>query len=100
MTANLSKPMTLVEVAVACGVSSRTLQQGFRQFKNTTPMNYLQHLRLEAFREELVEARPGQSVAEVALSWGFTHMGRLATDYRNRFGELPSQTLRSPSVRR
>ncbi len=94
MMANLSKPITLMEVAVACDVSSRTLQQGFRQFKMTTPMNYLQHLRLEAFREELVGARPGESVADIALRWGFTHMGRLATDYRNRFGELQSQTLR------
>ncbi|WP_018238545.1 AraC family transcriptional regulator [Ensifer sp. BR816] len=100
MVANLSKPITLVEVAVACGVSSRTLQQGFRQFKMTTPMNYLQHLRLEAFREALMQARPGQSIADIAFTWGFTHMGRLATDYRNRFGELPSQTLRSPSSRR
>ena len=37
----------------------------------------------------------GQSIADIAFKWGFTHMGRLATDYRNRFGELPSQTLRS-----
>lgn len=95
MMANLSKPITLVEVAVACGVSSRTLQQGFRQFKMTTPMSYLQDLRLKAFREELTKARPGQSVNDIALKWGFTHMGRLATDYRNRFGELPSQTLRA-----
>ncbi|AUX79531.1 MULTISPECIES: AraC family transcriptional regulator [Sinorhizobium] len=95
MMANLSRPITLVEVAAACGVSSRTLQQGFRQFKMTTPMSYLQDLRLKALREELTQAWPGQSVADIALKWGFTHMGRLATDYRNRFGELPSQTLRS-----
>ncbi|AWM27919.1 AraC family transcriptional regulator [Sinorhizobium fredii] len=95
MMANLSKPITLVEVAAACGVSSRTLQQGFRQFKMTTPMSYLQDLRLKALREELTQARPGQSIADIAFKWGFTHMGRLAMEYRNRFGELPSQTLRS-----
>jgi transcriptional regulator GlxA family with amidase domain len=95
MMANLSKPITLVEVAVACGVSSRTLQHGFRQFKMTTPMSYLQDLRLNALREELTQARPGQSIADIAFKWGFTHMGRLAMEYRNRFGELPSQTLRS-----
>ncbi|PDT80127.1 AraC family transcriptional regulator [Sinorhizobium sp. BJ1] len=95
MMANLSKPITLVEVAVACGVSSRTLQHGFRQFKMTTPMSYLQDLRLNALREELTLARPGQSIADIAFKWGFTHMGRLAMEYRNRFGELPSQTLRS-----
>jgi AraC-like DNA-binding protein len=34
------------------------------------------------------------TVAEVAYRWGFTHLGRFAHDYRSRYGELPSTTLR------
>jgi hypothetical protein len=30
----------------------------------------------------------------VATRWGITHLGRFACEYRNRFGESPSQTLR------
>jgi AraC-like DNA-binding protein len=33
-------------------------------------------------------------VTAVALRWGFGHLGQFAADYRARFGELPSETLR------
>ena len=95
MEANLSKPLSLQEIAAGCGVSLRTLHQGFRQFKETTPMAYLQHLRLEAVHQELLQAKSGQTVADIAIKWGFTHMGRFAADYRKRFAQLPSLTLRS-----
>jgi transcriptional regulator GlxA family with amidase domain len=95
MEANLSKPLSIQDIAGGCGVSVRTLHQGFRQFKVTTPIAHLQHLRLEAVHKELRYAEPGQTVAEIALKWGFTHMGRFASDYRKRFGQLPSATLRS-----
>ena len=35
------------------------------------------------------------SVSEVAWRWGFAHHGRFAAQYRTRFGETPSQTLRA-----
>ena len=28
------------------------------------------------------------------MKWGFCHLGRFAVEYRRRFGESPSQTLR------
>jgi AraC-like DNA-binding protein len=34
------------------------------------------------------------SVSEVAFRWGFTHLGRFAGAYKERFGVPPSQTLR------
>ncbi|MFP5477787.1 MAG: helix-turn-helix domain-containing protein, partial [Gammaproteobacteria bacterium] len=33
-------------------------------------------------------------VAGVALRWGFGHLGRFSADYRARFGEYPSETVR------
>ncbi|NOR23809.1 MAG: helix-turn-helix domain-containing protein [Desulforhopalus sp.] len=32
-------------------------------------------------------------VIDVSNVWGFWHMGQFAADYRNLFGELPSETL-------
>jgi len=94
MHANLSQPISLDDIAAACHVSVRSLQKGFRDFKMTTPMAYLQHLRLEAAHRELQQASPGLTVAAIALKWGFGHMGRFAVDYKLRFGQSPSQTLR------
>lgn len=97
MKANLANPLRLQDIATACGVSQRALQQGFRQFKMTTPSAYLQYLRLEAVHRELLQATSGQTVSDIALKWGFTHLGRMSADYRQRFGQLPSQTLRLPA---
>ena len=38
--------------------------------------------------------RSGQSVTEVAYAHGFEHLGRFSAYYRERFGELPSDTVR------
>lgn len=94
MHVNISRAMSLNELAGICGVSARTLQDGFRKFRMTTPMTYLEHLRLDAVRQELASADPEQSVRVIAQKWGFTHVGRFSGQYRRRFGELPSQTLR------
>ena len=37
----------------------------------------------------------GVTVTEVAQHWGFGHLGSFAVLYRKRFGESPSQTLKS-----
>lgn len=94
MRGNISRAMTLKEIAEACGVSARTLQDGFRKFRMTTPMAYLEHMRLDVVRQELSSADPEQSVRVIAQKWGFAHVGRFSGQYRKRFGELPSQTLR------
>ncbi|ARM92587.1 AraC family transcriptional regulator protein (plasmid) [Rhizobium sp. CIAT894] len=94
MREHIAEPLSLDDIAVVAEVSVRTLQQGFRQFRNTTPMSYLHELRMQALRQDLLECDGKQSIAEIALRWGFVHLGRLAAEYRKRFGELPSQTLK------
>ncbi|WP_245571399.1 AraC family transcriptional regulator [Neorhizobium alkalisoli] len=95
MQANILRPITLPEIANACGVSARTLQEGFRNFRMTTPIAYLQHLRLEAAHKDLSSRESGLSVKAVALKWSFAHIGRFSALYRKRFGEFPSRTLRA-----
>lgn len=94
MHAHLSEPITIEDIAAAANVSIRTLQQGFRRFRLTAPMAYLQELRLQAVHQELLSTEQRRSVGEIALKWGFLHLGRFAAEYRKRFGELPSHTGR------
>lgn len=86
--------LTVGDVAEALGVSVRTLQDAFRREAGTTPMAYLRECRLDAVHRVLREAGPETSVTTVALKHGFAHMGRFACEYRARFGESPSTTLR------
>ena len=75
------------------GVSTRSLYAGFRDFVGASPMQYLRELRLERARAELLGS-DAANVAAVALRWGFAHLGRFSSEYRQRFGETPSETLK------
>ncbi|MFC8429428.1 AraC family transcriptional regulator [Streptomyces sp. NPDC057253] len=89
-------PFTVGELAVLAGVSVRRLQEAFRQYVGMTPLAYLTDVRLACAHDELSRGTPGEvNVSEVAHRWGFGHLGRFASRYQARFGELPSQTLRS-----
>jgi len=93
MLAHLHETISLRDVADHAGVSVRTLNQVFRDFRRTSPMAELRDLRLDGAREQFLAARPGTRVVDVAATWGFRHLGRFAATYRGRFGESPSETL-------
>lgn len=84
------------EIAAAAGLSARGLQQSLRRHLDQTPGELLREVRLEGAHTDLRRAdRDELSVAEIARSWGFGHLGRFSAAYRSRFGELPSESLRS-----
>ena len=89
-------PLTTERLAADAGVGVRALQQGFHDLVGCSPMAYLRDVRLKRVREALADADPrsGASVTDIALDWGFMHLGRFSLEYRRRFGESPSQTLR------
>lgn len=94
--ANAHRPIDLADIAAAAGAGPQALARAFRQRHGRTPMQYLRELRFQHVHRELTEADPwsGVSVAEVARRWGFAPTGRFAGEYRQRFGEPPSATLR------
>lgn len=90
---HLHQPITVPDIAEAAGLTSRALQQGFRRHLGCTPMEFVQQRRLEGVRRELQMREPGIYVKDVALRWGFFHLGRFAAAYKKMFGEAPSDTL-------
>jgi AraC-like DNA-binding protein len=92
--AHPEQPITIGDLTVASGVSARALYEGFRRFRATTPMAMLRVVRLERVRAELQFAAPNKKITDIAYKWGIAHLGRFAAEYRVRFGELPSETLR------
>jgi AraC-like DNA-binding protein len=98
---NAVKSIGLADVACAAGVGARALQLAFRRFRNTTPMAHLRALRLELARGELARAgSDGGSVTSVANACRFGSLSRFAADYKARFHESPSETLRRSRARR
>jgi AraC-like DNA-binding protein len=92
--ARAGEPLRLGDIAAAVGVPPRTLQDGFRRFRDYTPVQFLTAIRLERARRDLQAADDNTLVRQVAMEWGFPHFGRFAQAYRRRFGEPPSATLR------
>jgi AraC-like DNA-binding protein len=92
-----SEPLTLDMIAQAARVSPRSLLQNFRSFTGTSPLRLLRDVRLDAAREALVLRRddPDATVLTIALDAGFNHLGRFSQTYAARFGEKPSETLRT-----
>lgn len=84
------------ELSGATGVSVRTLGRLFRERYGVAPKTYLKRMRLNKVRRELKRSSPSSTtVAGVARSYEFTHMGQFTADYKQLFGELPSKTLMS-----
>ncbi|MCG7597684.1 AraC family transcriptional regulator [Mycobacterium sp. PSTR-4-N] len=96
MHAQPQKLWSTAELARATGVSARSLQRAFERSDHPAPMAYLRRLRLNHVHAELASSSPDSvSVTTVAVRWGFLHLGRFASQYREHFGETPSETLRS-----
>ena len=77
-------------------VSERTLEVAFFEIMGMSPIAYLKRLRLHRVRDDLLAAEPRSTrVSAVAVKWGFWHFGEFSRAYKQCFGELPSQTLRS-----
>jgi AraC-like DNA-binding protein len=90
MADNATAPIAMSDVAAHVGISMRSLQAGFRQWRGTQPHIFLRKIRLQGARQDL---RAGEaSVTDVALRYGFANLGRFSAYYRAAFGELPSDT--------
>jgi AraC-like DNA-binding protein len=87
------QPQTVSLVAKRLGVSLRTLELGFREYRHATPTQFLRNTRLEAARMQLQAADANTTVTMIALANGFPHLARFAGYYRAAFGEYPSETL-------
>lgn len=95
MAAAPAGDLPLSVLAGRCGISVRTLQENFRRFAGTTPLDWWRGYRLDRVRAMLRSGDTGLSVTDVAMAFGFTDLGRFAAHYRLRFGEPPSETLRA-----
>lgn len=96
MAAHLHLPLGIDELAKQADLSPRAVQLAFRQYRGITPLGFLRTLRLEEARRRLTSG-VALTVGEVASGLGFTHLGRFAIHYHQRFGESPAQTLRKHS---
>ena len=94
MRVNYFESIGPADVARAVDVSTRALFAGFRTYLHTTPMRYLKDLRLDMVHQTLCNLEPRRtSVTTIAMNSGFLHLGHFCAAYKQKFGELPHETL-------
>jgi AraC-like DNA-binding protein len=93
MAENAAAPLTIADIALEVGVSVRALQAGFREWRQTTPMA-ARGISACKVRAALLEPDEATEVTDVALRWGFAHLGRFSARYEALFDETTGTTLR------
>jgi len=92
---HFDEPIHMAQLCDVTGVSERSLRNACHAVHGTSPKRYLTRRRMEAVRNALAEARPGEAtVTRIATDHGFFELGRFAAAYSTLFGERPSDTLR------
>lgn len=93
--ARLEQPPSILDLCAELRVSRRTLQNSFQAVTGMRPIEYLRNLRLNAVRRKLRATAVEQgTVGEIAGQMGFSHLSHFSLNYRELFGEYPSQTKR------
>ncbi|MCP5532830.1 MAG: helix-turn-helix domain-containing protein [Akkermansiaceae bacterium] len=88
------RPLHITDVCAELGMSKRGLENLFEDLMGIGPHAYILKQRLHDARLALLGAGPSTGlVKQAALGAGFQHFGRFARDYREVFGESPSETL-------
>jgi len=98
MRGNLGHRWTIGELARVAGTSARTLQRQFVLFLGKPPRAVLQDIGFEQARRELLQGLRCEKVMDVASRCGFQHFGRFSVEYRRRYSETPSRTLKRKAV--
>jgi len=81
---------TLAKIA---DTSERAIFRAFQRSRGYSPMAFAKMVRLRRARELLAAPSENNSVTAIAFRCGFANLGHFAREYREAFGQLPSETL-------
>ncbi len=89
MEANLSEPLSLIDIADDVGLSRRQIERLFRHEMGRSPARYYLEIRLDRARHLLIQS--SLPVVEVAVACGFVSASHFSKCYREIYGRSPQQ---------
>lgn len=89
MEANLSEPLSLVEIADEADLSRRQIERLFRTEMGRSPARYYLEIRLDRARHLLLQS--SLPVVDVAVACGFVSASHFSKCYRELYGRSPQQ---------
>jgi AraC-like DNA-binding protein len=90
---NLSRPITVRDVAAAVHLSERHAERLFQQQTGSSIMSALRRLRLELATQLLLD--PSLTVTEVARACGYSDVRPFSTAFRRHYGRTPGEYRRT-----
>ncbi|TVZ38867.1 transcriptional regulator GlxA family with amidase domain [Alteromonadaceae bacterium 2753L.S.0a.02] len=86
---NMNQEVSLAELANHFGMSTRTFNRRFKAATDTTPLNYLQAVRIETAKDLLKSSN--LSVAEIVFRVGYQDAAYFTSLFKRKLGTTPSQ---------
>ncbi len=90
---HLRQHLNVEQICSILGCSVRSLHLGFKERYGITPVKYARIMALNGVSRDLHNLPPAATISDVAMAWGFSHLGRFSQQYRQLFTELPSVTV-------
>ncbi len=95
---NLSDITSIYQVCNKVNIPERTLRRLINKKYDLSPKSYINYLRLNEVRKILKSNSDNSAIFQIVSEFNFWHMGQFSKDYKNLFGELPSETLSNCNV--
>lgn len=89
MEANLSEPVSLLEIANYVGLSRRQIERLFHKNLGRSPARYYLELRLDRARNLLLQANI--PIVEIGIACGFVSASHFSRCYRELYSRSPQQ---------
>lgn len=76
------------------GISRSKLYSEFKEYFGVTPFIYLKKYRLRKINKIIKSSNNCEklSISKLAYDWGFNHLGRFSSAYKEEFGITPKET--------
>jgi len=89
---NKSRLLSVKELCEVSKVSERTLEYAFLEKYKVGPSSYIKAHHMNLVKKELVKSRGRKvRVSDIAIKFGFHHMGQFSLDFKKQFGMSPSK---------
>ncbi|SDB74129.1 Helix-turn-helix domain-containing protein [Belnapia rosea] len=92
LEANLTKEVSLLDIAESCGLSLSHFSRAFKASTGHTPHSWLQRCRVERARELL--RSPTIPFAEIAIACGFADQSHFTRTFKRATGSTPGHWRR------
>ncbi len=89
---HLAEPLRIPALAAHCGLSTRSLNRRFRAAMGTTPIDFLQEVRVQSARELLRAS--DLPIAEIATRCGYPDPSHFSRRFSARTGSSPQEYRR------